>query len=66
MSTCHKGGGLFVPHLDEPDPVFGFAERLDDAVDPIAWNSEHSVNVPVDQRFNEDVTRSHRHDRLLC
>src|SRR5690606_23510920 len=48
-------GGLLVPHLDEADPVLARAQRLHDAVDAVAGDAEDGIDVPVDQRLDQDV-----------
>lgn len=50
-----EGGCFLVPHLDEADAVAADSQRLDYAVDAVAWETENGVDAPIEQRFDQHV-----------
>src|SRR3546814_5114879 len=50
-----------MPDLNEPDVVLPLSQRLHDAVDAVAGQSEDDLDAPVVNRVDEDVSRSFRH-----
>lgn len=52
IGAGHEGGRHFMMRLDEANAVLPYAQRFHDA---IAWQGENRVDLPVDQRFDEDV-----------
>ena len=55
VGTGHKGGGFFMPYVDETDPVLGLAERFHDAVDAIAGQPKDRIHTPCKQSFHQYV-----------
>jgi hypothetical protein len=51
----HEGGGFFVAYRDEANLILSLAQRLDDRVDAIADDAEDELNVPSEQRLDENV-----------
>src|ERR1022692_1546550 len=51
----HEGSRLFVAYRDEADPILALAQRLDDRVDAVPDDAEDELNIPSDQRLNENV-----------
>ena len=49
----HECGGLFVPHLHEPNLILSSPKRFHDAIDAVARQAEDiryaPVNQPIDQ-----------------
>jgi len=56
VAAGHECSCFLVPHLDEPNFLLALPQRLHDAVDPIAWDSEDSVHSPVDQALDQEVS----------
>ena len=50
-----------MPHLNEADLVLPFAEGLDDAVDAVAGDTEHGVDTPGQQGFDQNVAGGRLH-----
>ena len=46
---------LFVAHVDVADPVVARAERLHEAVDPVARKAEDGVHAPLAEPLDEQV-----------
>ena len=62
-----ESGRLFVADLDKADIVLAAAQRLDNAVDPVARNAEHDSHTPVDQCVDQDIRCCHRtHGKALA
>ena len=55
IGAGHKGGSLFMPHVNEPYPFLLLAKGLEDPVDPIARQTEYGVNAPGEQTFYKYV-----------
>src|SRR3546814_17485970 len=49
-----------MPDLNEPDVVLPLSQRLHDAVDAVAGQSEDDLDAPVVNRVDEDVSRRDR------
>ena len=54
-------GRLLVATLDEPDLVAILAEGFEDAVDPVAGQSEGGIHTPSEKLLDDDVTRRLSH-----
>jgi hypothetical protein len=54
-----------VPDLNESDLVLPRPERLHDAVDAIAWQSEDDLDAPLVKGVDENVCCRICHDSLL-
>jgi hypothetical protein len=50
-----EGRDFLVARLDEADPVLAFAQRFENAVDPVAGNPENRIDAPLDKRVDENV-----------
>jgi hypothetical protein len=55
-----------MPHLDETDPVLALAQGLENSVYSIPGKAENDLHPPIDEAFNQDVTRGHSHGYLLA
>src|ERR1700735_2163161 len=51
----HEGSRFLVTHRDEADLILALAQGLDDRVDAIPDDAEDKLNIPSDQRLNENV-----------
>src|SRR5690606_34745469 len=60
----HEGRRLLVANLHEPDSVLPDPERLHNAVDTVARQTEDDLDAPSVQRFHENVGRSICHREL--
>jgi hypothetical protein len=60
VSTCHEGGGFFVPNRDEPNAVPPSAQGLDERIDPVTDDTEYKGDVPFDEGLNQDIRGSER------
>src|SRR5207247_1896519 len=65
VAAGHERGGLFMADLDESDRVLFLAERLHDAVDAVAGESEDRVDAPFLKHVDEDVCGRLSHRVLL-
>jgi len=46
------------PHLDKPDVLLPCAQRLHDAVDAVARQTEYDVHVPGGQALEQNICGS--------
>ena len=60
VTAGHKGGCLFVAHLNKSDLLLVGSKRLHDAVDAVPRESENDFNTPIDQGFNQHIRRGHK------
>ena len=60
--ACKEGkscGRLFMPHVNEADADFAFAERFEDSVDTISGQAKYRVNAPFQMPFDKKLRRIH-------
>src|SRR5579872_1248972 len=57
IGACHESRSLFVPDVNEADPVFLFAESFEDSIDAITRQSKHGVNAPRKEPLDKYVRR---------
>jgi hypothetical protein len=55
IGTGIEGGGLFVPNLDEADPILPGPQRFDDTVDSVSRDSKDGVDPPLQESLDEYV-----------
>ena len=53
-----------MPHLDKPDVVLPCAQRLHDAVDAVARQTEYDAHVPGGQALDQNICGSLAHVTL--
>src|SRR5579872_1742140 len=58
----HECRRLFMPHLHEANRVLPLAERLDDAVDSVARQTEDDLDSPLRQHVDQNVPAGACHD----
>src|SRR5581483_1030336 len=62
VSARHERRGLFVAHLNETDLFPALAQRLHNAVDPVAWQAEDDFHSPVVNRIDQNISRGLSHE----
>ena len=55
VAARHERRGLFVAHLHERDALLPFPQRLHDAVDAVARQTEHDAHIPVDEAIGQHI-----------
>ena len=61
VATGHQSRGFLVADLNEADLVTPLAQRLHEAVDPVAREAEDDLDAPVPDRLDQNVRRRECH-----
>ena len=60
VTAGHKGGCLFMAHLNKSNFLLVGSKRLHDPVDAVPRESKNDFNAPIDQGFNQHIRRGHK------
>lgn len=67
VSACHKGGGFFMAHLDEPNLLLTLAQGFHDPVDAIAGQTKDDLYTPIVKGIDQNLCGCLCHQIfLLC
>lgn len=55
IGAGHECRGLFVPNMDEPDPIFLFPQSLEDPINAVAGQTEHGIDTPRKESLYEYI-----------
>ncbi len=55
MRTGHQRSGLFVPDLDEAQPIGARPDCFHHAIDAVTRHAEDCIDTPIDEGFHENI-----------